>query len=433
MHRACLALVACLAASASAADPPPGRIVNVATDAALSKALADARPGDAIRLATGRYRGVWRSGLTGTADRPIVIESADPGKPAEFVGGGEGLHLTDPAHVVLRNLVVRGQTGNGLNIDDGGSYDTPAHHVRIEGVGVRDIGPTGNHDGIKLSGVDDFEIRGCTIEGWAGSAIDMVGCHRGLIVGCTFRGKEGFSQNTGPQTKGGSREVVIRNCTFRDAGQRAVNIGGSTGLPYFRPADAGYEAKDITVEGCTFSGSMAPVAFVGADGAVVRYNTIYRPTRWAARILQETVGERFVACRNGVFEHNVVVFRRGDLTPAVNVGPNTAPGTFTFRNNVWFCIDAPPASRQALPVAETGSLYGQDPKLKDPAKGELTITDAKIAHLAGPAALPPPAPPTTQPEPKGPGNAPLPGADEPAAPGARASPPQRVNPSRPGT
>ena len=37
-----------------------------------------------------------------------------------------------------------------------------------------------------------------------------------------------------------------------------------------------YEAKDITVEGCTFVGSEAPIAFVGVDGATVRFNTIYR-------------------------------------------------------------------------------------------------------------------------------------------------------------
>ena len=39
-------------------------------------------------------------------------------------------------------------------------------------------------------------------------------------------------------------------------------------------------------------------------------NVIYRPRRWVMRILQETTAEGFVPSRNGVFEHNVVVFRR---------------------------------------------------------------------------------------------------------------------------
>jgi hypothetical protein len=43
----------------------------------------------------------------------------------------------------------------------------------------------------------------------------------------------------------------------------AINIGGSTGLQYFRPplanlpADGRYEAKDILVEGNTFLGAGA--------------------------------------------------------------------------------------------------------------------------------------------------------------------------------
>ena len=115
----------------------------------------------------------------------------------------------------------------------------------------------------------------------------MVGCHRGEIVACTFRHGDTVGDH-GVQAKGGSSDVVIRRCRFEHAGQRAVNLGGSTGLAFFRPKPEGYEAKNITVEDCTFDGSMAPIAFVGVDGAIVRHNTIYRPRRWGFRILQET-------------------------------------------------------------------------------------------------------------------------------------------------
>jgi hypothetical protein len=74
-----------------------------------------------------------------------------------------------------------------------------------------------------------------------------------------------------------------------------VNIGGSTGIPYFRPPldqwPAGVpksEARNIVVEGNTFIGSLSPICFVGVDGATVRFNTIYKPGKWAFRILQET-------------------------------------------------------------------------------------------------------------------------------------------------
>jgi hypothetical protein len=114
-------------------------------------------------------------------------------------------------------------------------------------------------------------------------------------------------------------------------------MGGSTGMNYFRPKGARYEAKDIRVEGCVFVGSDAPVAFTGVDGATFRYNTIYRPTRWILRILQETTAPGFAACRNGRFEHNLIVFRRSEFSTFVNIGPHTQPETFTFADNWWFC------------------------------------------------------------------------------------------------
>ena len=128
----------------------------------------------------------------------------------------------------------------------------------------------GNRDAIKLSGVVEFTVRDCVFEGWGGSAIDMVGCHDGLIERCRLQGVEGCSQDTGIQCKGGTSRITIRGCTLLDAGQRAINVGGSTGLEFFRPADADAEARAITVEGCRFRGSDAPIAFVGVDGAVVR-------------------------------------------------------------------------------------------------------------------------------------------------------------------
>ena len=54
---------------------------------------------------------------------------------------------------------------------------------------------------------------------------------------------------------------------------------------------------------------MSAIAFVGCDGALVQHNTIYRPTRWPLRILQENTDPRFVPSRKGVFRNNLVAFR----------------------------------------------------------------------------------------------------------------------------
>ena len=375
-----LPLIACLHTSLVAFAQEAA--VRVSTREQLAAALAQAGPGTTILIEPGTYRGgLSREGLQGTAERPIVLAAADPERPPVIEGGGSGLHLSDPAHVELRQIVFDGATGNGLNIDDGGSAETPAHHLALIGLEVRNIGPRGNRDGIKLSGVDEFRVEGCSIEKWGdgGSAIDMVGCHDGMIARCTFR-HPGADQANGVQTKGGSRAIVIRRCRFEDAGGRAVNIGGSTGLLYFRPQPLGYEAKEITVEDCTFSGSHAPIACVGVDGAVVRHNTIYRPRRWAIRILQETQGAEFVPCRNGRFERNIVAFRAEELRTLVNAGGGTAPETFTFLANVWHCLDRPSATRDLvrLPAREMEGVYNVDPEIAAPEQGDLTVRSAAV-------------------------------------------------------
>lgn len=362
------------------------QVVVVDNDASLRIKLAEAKPGTRIRIAPGNYRpGVSARDLHGTADTPIVIEGTDARKSPVFRGGTTGWHLSDCSYLTLRNLSIGGQSGNGLNIDDGGSYDTPSHHILLENISVADIGPTGNHDGIKLSGVDDFVVRHCRIGGWGGQAIDMVGCHRGVIEKCGFTGKPGFSQNAGPQTKGGSSEIVIRACRFDGAIGRAINLGGSTGKPFFRPLGVKYEARQITVEGCTFVGSQAPVAFVGVDEAVVQYNTIVRPEKWVMRILQETRDPDFLVCGNNRFERNLIVFRRSDVNVFVNIGPGTAPETFQFADNFWYCQDRPQASQPQLPVTETGGVYGRDPKLRLLASGLSSPGDAMASRYGATA------------------------------------------------
>jgi len=241
---------------------------------------------------------------------------------------------------------------------------------------------TGNADGIKLSGLTDFTVENFTIRNWGGggSGIDMVGCHEGKITGCELEHRGAEATNTGIQCKGGTRDIMISGCRFKDAGRRGVNIGGSTGMPYFRPQPPpGYEAKNITIEHCTFIGGNAAVAFVGVDGAMVRYNTIYRPRRWVLRILQETRAEGFVPSRNGAFAHNLIVWRRDELHSHANIGPNTAPDTFTFESNWWYCEDAAGQSRPNLPTAEREGVYGRDPMFVDAEKDDLTVRDRSPA------------------------------------------------------
>ncbi len=367
--------------------------VRVADADGLRRAGAAAKPGTRILLEPGEYRGGFSfSGLKGEAGKPIVIGGADPKRPPTIRGGGSGIQLSDPEHVEIENLVVSGATGNGINIDDGGSFDTPAHHVVIRAVTVADVGPRGNRDGIKLSGLTDFRVEGSTIERWGsgGSAIDMVGCHRGVIEKNAIRENANPGAN-GVQAKGGSSRIAVRENTFADFGGRGVNIGGSTGRPYFRPplpdkidAEASLaEGREIVVEGNVFVGGDAAMAFVGADSCTARFNTIYRPRRWALRILQENREPDFVECRGGEFSDNVVAFDARSWGGAANIGPNTAPGTFRFARNVWYALDEPTRSEPRLPTVEKDGISGRDPQFVDPDRRDFAVRKGSPAEKAG--------------------------------------------------
>ncbi|HEX5102174.1 MAG TPA: right-handed parallel beta-helix repeat-containing protein [Pirellulaceae bacterium] len=357
-----------------------GDEVRVASRDELVRAFGNAQPGTTILIAPGTYRGGIAPGkLQGRKDQPIVIAAADPADPPVIEGGGSGLHLSSPAHLELRDLIIAKANGNGINIDDGGSSQSPGHDLFLRNLTIRDVGPSGNRDGLKLSGVNDFRVDGCRIMRWGsnGSAIDMVGCQRGLVTSCTFQ--EGGDQANGVQAKGGSNQIVVQYCRFENAGGRAINIGGSTGLDYFRPQLGDFEAKEITVQDCEIIGGMSAIAFVGCDGALVQHNTIYRPTRWPLRILQENTDAKFVPSRKGVFQKNLVVFRTGEVRQVVNIGPGTAPETFEFTGNQWHALDAPNQTQRflRLPAKETSGIYNHPPEFKDADQLDFSLPGRK--------------------------------------------------------
>ncbi|MBL8861056.1 MAG: right-handed parallel beta-helix repeat-containing protein [Planctomycetes bacterium] len=345
---------------------------RVGSAAEFQLALAAAQPGTRLVVAPGEYGRVHATGVRGTSEQPIVITADAEGPRPVFRAG---IQLSDVEHLVIERLEIAGSPTNGLNVDDAGTLETPSRHVVLRDLLVRDTGARGNQDGIKLSGLEDFRIERCSVTSWGrgGSAIDMVGCRRGLIVDCSFRDRDDDPAATGVQAKGGTRDVVIRSSRFEHAGRRAVHIGGSTALAYFRPEPQGFEAQGIVVEDCTFVGSEAPIAFTGCDGASVRANTFVHPQKWFLRILQETREPGFVPCRGGVFERNLIVWSTREIATPVNVGPHTAPQTFRFEHNYWYCADLPERSVPVLPVAEVEPVGGRDPRFRDASRGDYRL------------------------------------------------------------
>ena len=339
----------------------------VGNTAQYSAALSAAQPGDEIVMQPGIYSGGhYRANL-----QQVTIRSANPANQAIIDGGGNGIQLSDPSNVTISDITFRNQVDNGLNIDDGGTFDTPAQNITLRNITVRDIVTAGNHDGIKLSGVNDFLIENVQVLNWGtgGSAVDMVGCHRGLIQNSNFVHTNTANNGTTLQPKGGSKDITFRANRIelpRGSG-RAVQAGGSTGTPFFRFADgdSGYEANRITAEGNVIIGGSSSFSWVNIDGGIFHHNVVNRPGQWVARILNENAGNPIVDTQNGQFLDNRIIYNdtASEFSTAVNVGPETLPNTYTFARNRWLNLANPTAagSTPSLPVIETGGTYGVDP------------------------------------------------------------------------
>ena len=349
--------------------------------ATLSEATDIVVPGDTILIHEGTYSGgIFVADLQGMPGTWIHILAAS-GETVIFDGGSNAWQFTDAAYLEIRGIIFEHQTGNGVNFDDGGSYETPAHHILFDQCTFRDINATGNNDLLKLSGLDSFEIRNCLFLNGAegGSGIDMVGCHDGQIHNNHF---EDLGSNS-VQAKGGCRNIRIERNFFKNGGARALNLGGSTGLQFFRPLDAPYEAAELKVYSNVFIGSDAPVAFVGTINTEVVNNTFYLPTKWVLRILQETVDpERFPPCGYNTFRNNII-YIDNLVSVECNIGPNTAPETFTFSNNLWFHSEDSNWPGPDLPATDADQIIGENPLFTDVAIEDFTLMEGSPAIGAG--------------------------------------------------
>ncbi|WP_157238016.1 right-handed parallel beta-helix repeat-containing protein [Desulfobacter curvatus] len=347
------------------------QIIQVSDLTSLRSALSKAKPGDQILITQGIYDGGFGLKNTqGTKERPIVIAGNDPEFPPVFQGRGGAVKMSRVGYVKIKNIRIERRSDNGINIDDGGNYAQPSHHIILENLQISEIGKTGNIDAIKMSGVDYFVVRNCRMQGWGGSGIDFVGCHNGVVQGCTFEGVPGYRTKNAIQIKGGSSRVLVENNAFINCGERTISIGGNTGKPYFRPQNTNFEAENIIIAGNKFIGGEAHIAWVTSRNSHVHHNIFYLPEKYVGRILQETKNSHFILCRKGFFEANMVV-TDGRVRAFFNIGPNTQPETFSFSGNAWYRFQSD--KKPDLPTMELNGIYDVYPDLLNFGTVEMRI------------------------------------------------------------
>jgi hypothetical protein len=138
--------------SVAQASPLPagsaGRTVSVSTAAALTAALAHARPGDTISLAAGKYDGAFYATVSGTQAAPITLTGpgsailsnthggCDPNTPARITYCGYGIHLNRVSYWRLAGFTVT-RASKGIVLD--GATHTVIHAVNVHGTDTEGI------------------------------------------------------------------------------------------------------------------------------------------------------------------------------------------------------------------------------------------------------------------------------------------------------
>jgi hypothetical protein len=107
------------------------RDITVHNSTELLNALQKAPDTDTFLLAPGEYTGgIYVRDISGRKDAPVTIRGTDPNNPPVFSkGGSQAIQMADCNYITFAYIRVTGYPGNGINIDDGGSFETPSHHI----------------------------------------------------------------------------------------------------------------------------------------------------------------------------------------------------------------------------------------------------------------------------------------------------------------
>lgn len=126
-------------------------------EASLTDALANARPGDTIRLAAGNFSPPDRltTAAAGQAGQPIVITGAGPGRTILRARGAKyGFWLTGRNDIIIANMTLEGYSGCGVKLIN-------SHRCVLERL---DINNSTSHN-ISLVGSDNCTIAQCRLTG----------------------------------------------------------------------------------------------------------------------------------------------------------------------------------------------------------------------------------------------------------------------------
>ena len=218
----------------------------------LSRAAAQARPGDTVHVLAATYRGTVRFDTSGTLAAPIRVVAAEPGVIVDAGGASEALKLMDVSDVQVSGLRVTGGATQGIWVQGGAR------------VGFEDLDVVSNPGaGIAVKGASQLTLQASTVasNGSAG-VLELAGTSQARYVdNVILNNGQGSAVYNGDGIQLDGSGAVVSGNVITSNGSGAFEHGIYTGA-----SSAGW-----TIERNTFADNAgANVKAAGGPGLVAR-------------------------------------------------------------------------------------------------------------------------------------------------------------------
>ena len=257
------------------------------------------RPGDTLVLEPGAYSdgsmpGLRLRDLNGTPQAPITI-MGDPTKPRPVLMGRGDVNTVrfgNSSHIVLRHLEI-----DSLNLGgDGVRADGVAHHITLDSLVIKGVGPDQSTVGIATNGGTTWNwvIRRCVIDGagtglYLGNSLGDVPFIAGLIENNLVVNSIGYNMQIKhqlaslypvlPGLPSGPSVTIIRNNVFGKSGNSATGANARPNLLVGSLPLAGPGANDrYEIYGNFFYSNPTEALFQGEGNIAFHHNLLANPS-----------------------------------------------------------------------------------------------------------------------------------------------------------